>query len=229
MSKTMVQLRVKLFRFLVGLFSVRICRIFRHTNLIRTLEEKQLLEFLYINSSRFVGAYYIDVGANVGDVAQKMAVIFRPVSTILIEPQPHLAEKLKAKFSDVKVIQAVIGGDHEFEKLYFNQGDDSDVSQAANIYERRADNAVGISVRNLTISNLDIQFEHGGVMKIDIEGAEINLLTELSEIHRLKNWCILVEDHAHLYKPVQRRIYRKNLKRLIRKIEGNGNLVIKWV
>ena len=132
------------------------------------------------------GMTCIDLGANLGVYTRMMASHARQV--IAFEPDPWTLVKLRANVSDldnVKVENAAAGTSEESVSLYRHPGFEEDPvsrSEASSVVATKGDvtreNAVEVRqvdfVRYLEDLDDDI-----GILKVDIEGAEVPLLEAL--------------------------------------------------
>lgn len=128
----------------------------------------------------------IDLGANVGEVTQKMARSVRQV--IAFEPDPWALEKLRANlagYGNVKIEAAAAGVSDDPAILYRHLefvSDPASLSQSSSTLANKGniDRTAGIEVRQLDflryLANLDTEI---GILKMDIEGAEVEILEAL--------------------------------------------------
>jgi FkbM family methyltransferase len=139
----------------------------------------------------------IDIGANVGHYTEYMAKIFPKV--IAVEPHPEniktLIEKT-AKFPNVEIWKGVVGGSDGQTKLYINSnpGGHSISKVVAECKTFGHDLEKFIDVRSWRLDTiaegLDI-----GVIKIDVEGAEVEVLR--SGVETLKRCHPLIGLEVH--------------------------------
>ena len=150
------------------------------------------------------GMTCIDLGANLGVYTRKMALGTKQV--IAFEPDPWTIEKLRAKVSDldnVRIENAAAGTTEgmvplyrhlQFERQPFLHSESSSIIvNKSNVTENGA-----VEVRQLDfIHYLETLDEDIGVLKIDIEGAEVDLLEALFDrpdiLSRIN--CIFAETH----------------------------------
>lgn len=226
----LVRFRVWLFRYLVAATGNQGIHFFRKTNLPRTLGSRRLLEFLSsVIQLRTPGLNLVDCGANVGDVAEALVSILRPRNTVLIEPQPTLCAGLSDRFPKAQILCGVVGAQSDFVDLHLPESETGDQSQSANIFFPIAPTKKTILVQNFKLQFLPVDWSQGGVLKIDVEGAELAVLEELMNIENCGNWLVLIEDHSVLFSGPERKKYRNNLKSLISKCESAGHYVVKWI
>ena len=128
----------------------------------------------------------IDLGANVGDVTRKMASMVKQV--VAFEPDPWAYAALHqnvSHFNNVKIENAAASVGEGIVLLYrragfekdpaFNSQSSSIIAEKRNVTEEGA-----IEVRQINfIRYLEDLNEDIGVIKIDIEGAEVDLLESL--------------------------------------------------
>lgn len=134
------------------------------------------------------GMTCIDLGANIGTYTKKMAA--RAKYVIAFEPDPWAQTALQANVShlyNVKVENAAVGTSEGKVLLYrhaqFNN-DPALYSESSSVIANKSNVALkgAIEVRQVDfIKYLEGLDEDIGILKIDIEGAEVNLLEVLLE------------------------------------------------
>ncbi len=168
----------------------------------RKLKAQELSDYVYSRIDK--GSVCIDCGANVGKVsstwAEKGAVIHA------FEPHPACFKVLESNLKDqanVILYNKGVGLKNEKLKLYLKCGSESsDVNESASIIPEKlnvsADSFIMVDVINLIdfIKNLGARVD---VLKLDIEGAEVDLLNEIIDrgIHH-KTGIIVAELHEHI-------------------------------
>ncbi|MBX4206187.1 FkbM family methyltransferase [Candidatus Parcubacteria bacterium] len=178
------------------------------------------------------GEVAIDCGANVGKFTTKMA---KPgVTVYAFEPDPHAFKVLESKFKDntgVVLMNKAVSARAGRGKLYFDKRSSAD--------------EVAWSIRSTLLAekpNMDLkaffeveiidlaEFIQGiekpiGLMKMDIEGAEVDVLNKLIDLgltKRIRN--IVVETHERfptLAEPTAK--LRERIRR-----EGISNIDLDW-
>ena len=135
---------------------------------------------------RSVGMTCIDLGANVGKYTKKMASVAKRV--IAFEPDPWACAELRANLADLDnvIIENAAAGACEKRVLLYRharfENNPASYSQSSAIIasSRNVTEEDAVEVRQIDfiryIENLD---EEIGVLKIDIEGAEVELLESL--------------------------------------------------
>ena len=170
---------------------------------------------------RSEGMTCIDLGANVGNYTRKMALKAKRV--IAFEPDPWACAELRANLADldnVKIENAAAGACEKRVLLYRHARFENNpalysessaiIASSRNVTEEDA-----VEVRQIDfiryIENLD---EEVGVLKIDIEGAEVELLESLFDrpdiLARIDN--IFAETHESgipAHKPRVNALYEK--------------------
>ena len=128
----------------------------------------------------------IDLGANVGDYTRMMASVAKQV--IAFEPDPWTFDVLQANVADLQNVrlEKVAAGTHEGRVLLYrhvrfqddpvlHSGSSSLISSKTNVAEHEA-----VEVRQIDfIAYLKRLNEDIGTLKMDIEGAEVDLLEAL--------------------------------------------------
>ena len=170
---------------------------------------------------RSEGMTCIDLGANVGKYTKKMASVAKRV--IAFEPDPWACAELRANVADldnVRIENAAAGACEKKVFLYRHARFDSDpalYSEASSVIadKRHITEQDAVEVRQIDfiryIEGLD---EEIGVLKIDIEGAEVDLLESLFDrpdiLARIDN--IYAETHEKwipIHKPRVNALYEK--------------------
>lgn len=132
------------------------------------------------------GTTCVDLGANQGEFTRILARACREV--IAVEPDPWTAELLRRNISDlanVKVVEAAAGTRDGQITMYRHQNYDDDpawASQATSVFADKADTQGGMEI---TVAEIDfcrmLEDIQGpiGLIKMDVEGAEVDLLESL--------------------------------------------------
>ena len=132
------------------------------------------------------GMTCIDLGANIGKYTRKMALKAKQV--IAFEPDPWACAELQANLADidnVRIENAAAGACEKKVFLYRHARFDSDpalYSEASSVIagKRNLTKEDAVEVRQIDfIRYLEGLDEEVGVLKIDIEGAEVDLLESL--------------------------------------------------
>ena len=132
------------------------------------------------------GMTCIDLGANVGEYTRKMAS--RTKQVIAFEPDPWSHAVLQANtadFDNVRIENAAAGTSETMVLLYRHAQFEEDptlfsVSSSVIANKRNISEEKSIEVRQINfISYLENLDEDIGILKIDIEGAEVELLEAL--------------------------------------------------
>lgn len=147
------------------------------------------------------GGCFIDVGVNVGQTLIKVHSIFRKVKYVGFEPNStcvhYLQELVRInKLIDYTVLPIAVGVRTEILKLNFFAADSSD--SAASIIERFRPNSKEDHFDFVPIFDLHeiddfLPDSTNSVVKIDVEGAELNVLLGLDKWIKMHQPIILVE------------------------------------
>lgn len=171
------------------------------------------------------GLVFVDIGANVGIYTKLMALHASQV--FAIEPDPLAFDTLKAstaRLQNVVLIEAAAGSSIDNVRLYRTkrfQKNPHNQTQASSLYTGRhtdRENIVEVSQIDIVAFLFDLNSEIG-VIKIDAEGAEVQILegilgnqTLLGRIH-----YIFAETHEWLFPEFSSRY--KNLRERAAKLE----------
>lgn len=135
---------------------------------------------------------FLDVGANVGQTLLSFKSLnLQEWSYIGFEPNPHSAAYVNDliqinDFSNTRLIPAGIFKQTQVLDLYFNQGEETDTS-ASLVTDDKAKNAL-MSSKSVVIVDIGVirsylqNFQPVRVIKIDVEGAELQVLESLEPI-----------------------------------------------
>ena len=164
----------------------------------------------------------IDLGANVGDYTRMMASVAKQV--IAFEPDPWTFDVLQANVADLRNVrlEKVAAGTHEGRVLLYrhvrfqddpaaHSGSSSLIAGKSNVAEQEA-----VEVRQIDfIAYLERLNEDIGTLKVDIEGAEVDLLEALldrPEIMKRIDYIFVethearIPSHKHRVKLLQDRV-----------------------
>jgi FkbM family methyltransferase len=180
--------------------------------------------------------YIIDCGANVGDVTESFLSL--GANVIAFEPNEYAYEKLKERFSTkdrVTLIKKGVSGiksagyaqlflheHHERDKVHYSNGS-SIVEDKNNV---SADNFLMIELVNLCafIKDLDKRVV---ILKIDIEGAEAELLHDLMDTGIARQIPhIFVETHEKKVPSIRESIEKLRFRI---KNENYHNINLNWI
>lgn len=179
------------------------------------------------------GDIAIDCGANVGNVTTKMAE--RGAIVYAFEPNPHAYAKLEERFRGNKNIHCINKAvwDHtENVKLFLHQNSSSDPlkwSSGSSIKQEKenisADTYVEVEAIDLSKFIADLK-KPVSILKIDIEGAECDILIQLLNNGIAKTiQAILVETHE-----IKIPSLREPMRRIRERIQQEGltNINLNW-
>lgn len=121
------------------------------------------------------GDLFIDVGTNYG--AYALAIALHGAQVIAVEPQPHVVEALRRSaqangFHNFEIVQAALAAQPGAASLGVGPG-----SGTASLYGARGGvNSSSISVRVSTVDEICKNVTRVACIKIDVEGAELEVL-----------------------------------------------------
>ena len=206
---------------LISKVSPKLYNLLKEKNQMRGLPLDFLNELKLINTN----SVCIDLGANIGEISSMMAkrgatvYAFEPNSAIYI----LLEEKYKS-FPNIHPIKKAAGITNRSVNLYLhsdNHGENlAGLSQASSLKS----NKPNVSKENFVIvEELDFaeflnNFEYIDLIKIDIEGYEIDLLNHLLDKNSLTNVRkVFVETHYHKWPELE-----KSTLELIKRVKKFG-------
>lgn len=166
--------------------------------------------------------YFVEIGANDPHARSQTFHLEQAGWTgILVEPQPDLADKLRANRSATVFAVACSAPENSGQSLTLHvAGPLSSLNR-----ERMAPGAQPDAAISVPIRTLDSVLEEGGApvrfdfLSIDVEGHEIEVLSGFSA-RRWRPRLILLEDHVENL--AKHRMLRAAGYRLIRRFENNG-------
>ena len=143
---------------------------------------------------------FLDIGANVGQTLLRVKSMLQNIDYYGFEPNPaciYYLRKLTAlnQLSNITILPVAIAESTRVAKLFFAE---NDVDPAASIVEGfRKINGNGQESHIAVFAFKDIirsiEIDNIGVIKIDVEGAELDVLRNLVEIIREQRPYILIE------------------------------------
>lgn len=184
------------------------------------------------------GDITIDLGANAGDVSSRLLATGADV--IAFDPEPWAVEKLQQRFDGndrFTLHNAAVGAKAGVVQLHRASDFDSNAASASVkstvLDGGRAignDNSVEVEMIDFVTFLSDLVAKEGRIafLKMDIEGAELDLLNAMEEadlIHAVR--CIVVETHERKFKSLRRR-YRQLRERLQGKYDPT-HLCLDWI
>ena len=159
------------------------------------LNEKRYLKNKLLKHENIV---IFDVGANLGTYSDKVQKIFsnKKVFLHLFEPNKYLIKNLSAKFSGHSINEVAISDFNSESDLYINS-----ISSQSSLIEENS--FIGEEVEKIIVNTIRLdkyivekQIEKIHLLKLDVEGYELNSLKSLGEYLNQENIEIIkVEIH----------------------------------
>jgi FkbM family methyltransferase len=143
----------------------------------------------------------VDAGAHVGNWTEALLDQFHPQRVIAVECEPRMVSPLKEKFSarpSVQVVDAALAeteGTAEFHQLRHPAGSSllQPRPEVAKEFEANSWDVIGtVQVRKITYDQLVATEDEVSILKLDIQGAEMGVLTS-SQRGLEKTKCIILE------------------------------------
>lgn len=203
---------------------------------IKNAIQKQLTAIMFNRylSALKPGSIAVDCGANIGDISLKLAKTGAQVYAF--EPNPFAYNQLLAKvenYPNVICLKKGVWDKNTVTRLYFHNqaaGDEAFWSFGSSIVQTKGNvdkgRYVDVEIIDLTefLENLDQNID---LLKIDIEGAECELLEKFIEKGLYKKVAVtLVETHDS--KIAGQKIKTDKIRRLIKEKEI-GNINLSWL
>lgn len=168
---------------------------------------------------------FLDVGVNIGQTLVKVKTLFPDISYIGIEPNPFCLYYLQQliSFNDFKSTTvlpvALADSTNVFQLLFDNESLTDSSAGIIDTYRKGKFRKLDIMALNAS----DIPFlkqQNIGLIKIDVEGAELEVLTGLEEIIQLYRPVIVIEILPVYSVQNTERLKRQNqLQKLIENLE----------
>jgi FkbM family methyltransferase len=160
---------------------------------------KQLIDFTKLED----GYVFLDVGTNLSWVTDELLKYDKKGQIHCFEPHPVLFKNLQEKHKDNESIilnEVAVSNNNEGAYLYFKKEPTSNTDDGStlNIKKNNVSGEYKKMVKTIKLSDYISKFDNVDVLKMDIEGAEYDVLEELIEtgaIHKIK--YIFYECHAH--------------------------------
>jgi len=154
----------------------------------------------------------VDLGANIGEFSKIFSERYSYSKIILVEANPNLIKDIKINFKNrknVKIINAAIGKESKEKIEFYLSVDDESSSLNKKLrdkFEANKDQDKAI-VKLITISDIYEIFNLKKIdlLKMDIEGAELDILENFSEIDFEKINQISVEFHDFIDPSLRKR------------------------
>ncbi len=175
----------------------------------------------------------VDCGANVGKVTEKMAL--RGATVFAFEPDPVAFESLSRRmgnFDNVRLLNQAVSSSDGTMKLYFRDqrnDDPLDYSQGSSLHSGKTDISLNhsVDVKVVRLRTFLEQFERIRILKMDIEGAECDVLDDLLESDLLRRIdLVLVETHEEWIPETIPRMQRIRLKL---NEQGHNHVFLNWI
>jgi len=171
----------------------------------------------------------LDLGAGGTEAPDKILKKYPTCRIILIEAHPHLCEELTLKFKNghnIEIFNAAIGGQSKDSVKFYL----SDSWRFNSIYKHLSkmggelrNDQCEINVRMVTLGDIFRLFKIRKIdlLKVDIEGAELDLFENFSQYDSERISQITVEFHDFLDPALRRRV-----EQCIKKLQGLGYVFI---
>lgn len=147
------------------------------------------------------GGAFIDVGAHIGVHTKRMAL--KGIDVYAFEPNPVVSEILHKNVEDlpnVEVFDCALGDRNTKAKFYIHKEQPaSGFGSLHNIYNRENVEEIVVKVRTLDSFN----FENVGLIKVDTEGNEFNVLKGVIRTLREQKPRLILEVHEPMHKWVR--------------------------
>ncbi|MBF7072243.1 FkbM family methyltransferase [Glaciecola sp. MH2013] len=206
---------------------------FRQTNAIRLVPLTWVIAYLGKQVSKRNIKQYIDIGTNDGFELKKIVKSIGPFSEVhCFEPNLAIATKLESELKDVHV-HAIALGKSSCEAILSTpiKVDGEHQSRAASIVFAHKSNAYGNDAQKVIVKNprdTSVNWEVPSLIKIDAEGAELDILNELIDMID-SNSVVCIEDHWAIMEQSEQKTYKDALAQVISRLQYKGIHVLKWM
>lgn len=149
----------------------------------------------------------IDVGANQGQFSVAISKLFPSAKIICIEADDKVIKKLKKNINNLnfQIINSAVGNYCGYAK--FNVNNDSQVSSLLELGSERIKyypKSHVLNKKEIRINKLDnllkkIQINRTSLLKIDVQGYELNVLKGAKSSLKKIDWCLIEIALANLY------------------------------
>jgi len=145
------------------------------------------------------GGVFYDLGAHIGFFSLLAARLVGPTGRVVaFEPSPSNAAQLERNidlngFTNVTLVEAAVSSESGFGQL--DTPNDRVAARLAGNAESARDGLVPVRIISIDGWRTETGFPHPGLMKIDVEGAEIAALRGAHEVIRASRPVLLVEVH----------------------------------
>jgi FkbM family methyltransferase len=193
---------------------------------ISCLKEFEILR--YVLPRDFKG-YIVDAGGYIGTAAIAFAKIFPNAQIITIEPSLEnlkiLKENIK-EFKNIRVIYGALIASNEKKVLLKDPNNDKWGFTVINNHLNNKNLSILHETPAFNISSLGINLEDIGILKLDIEGAELDLFrNDSNSLNKINN--IIIELHERFVKGCEEAFFKFSKNRIIIKDGGEKYLSIK--
>ena len=162
------------------------------------LKKEIFNESIYYMNLKSATPRIIDAGAHVGLASLYFKQQWPDAKIVAVEPLPQNAEALRQniwqnQFKNIEVIEAALSTKEGEQALYFDQSENEWLSVASfqpGAWDQ-SQTSEEVKVKTLLLDSLLKQ--PVDLLKLDIEGAEIDVLSQAKLLHHIKN--IIIELH----------------------------------
>lgn len=205
----------------------------RKTNLVRFLGHEKIPEYIMRNvkaarASQDSAYVLIDLGCNVGNASKVFCNHMSIKSHILVDANKSLLDIASRKFPEANPVHAAVGSDNGTVEFYIDPEESANSPHNGSSTKIIRKHWECVVVPQIRLSEL-LRVHSGDniIIKMDIEGAETDVLQELIESSIDLNRSILfLEEHRGLMKS---NMYNNKLSDLISGLEQKGAHVAFWV
>lgn len=166
-------------------FFFRLCRIFHTTFFLKFLQhEPDVVSFV----KKVKGDLFLDVGANIGFYSLLLSKNFKKV--ISVEPHPDNMNEIKKNLSafrvgNVECVTKAVSNTNGVGYLLVSEGN------GGHALGQRIRPRENLPVETVTLSELLKKYDLIDLVKVDVEGAEWNVLAGARDImYKIKAWVI---------------------------------------
>lgn len=175
-------------------------------------------------------SYYLDIGANIGSYCVELRAVDSNAQIVGYEANPRLESKRLPGADYETIVYRPVTIDGRIVVLNIDENESDNIGSATSIIVKPRNSRESIEIKSVAISEVLSKVPIGRdiVVKVDIEGAELEILDPCIWREYVNGSLFLVEEHAFLFEGEQRQEYKTKIKEFRRFVEKNGGEYVQW-